>query len=304
MNMITAKVNCIVRLRINSDGEGVRSVIFMQDCPVDCVWCCNPETRKGNNYKTLTAEQLYSYIERDVPYFLNSEGGITFSGGEPAAQAEFLRKFKDEYCRDFSVNIESSLYVSKKKLDLLIPVIDEWYTDFKLFDGIKHEKYTGVSNELIKDNFRYLSQKIDKSKIVVTYPMIPGINTDEDNIADMIGFLKSIGVYRIELHPYRKTNEKKHEKLGLEHMNLPEPENSEFERVKKIFFDEGFVLPDRRAVIEKDKCNYLKNIRQMLIERDGIPLTIPECTFTGRCKGTCDECEHELDVIMDFYRKG
>ena len=69
-----------------------------------------------------------------------------------------------------------------------------------------------------------------------------------------------------------------------------------------IYDDEIIKEIDRQAVVEKDKCNYLKAIRQRLIERDGIPLTIPECTFTGRCKGTCPECEHELEVIHNFYK--
>ena len=80
---ILGKVNSIIRLRINSDGEGVRSVIFLQDCPLSCVWCCNPETRFGNRYKEVTVEQLYELIARDQVYFDSTNGGITFSGGEP-----------------------------------------------------------------------------------------------------------------------------------------------------------------------------------------------------------------------------
>ena len=86
--MESVRVNSITRLRIRCDGQGVRSVVFLQGCPLDCFWCCNPEIRAGDDCKTLTGEQLAAYLRRDVPYFLASGGGITFSGGEPFAQAE------------------------------------------------------------------------------------------------------------------------------------------------------------------------------------------------------------------------
>lgn len=66
---ILGKVNLIIRLRINSDGKGVRSVIFLQDYPLSCVWCHNPETRFGNRYKEVMAEQLYELVARDQIYF-------------------------------------------------------------------------------------------------------------------------------------------------------------------------------------------------------------------------------------------
>ena len=89
--MLTANIQTITRLRINVDGEGVRSVVFMHHCPLRCFWCCNPETRTGEGYRTLTVRELYGYLKRDVPYFEKSRGGVVFSGGEPLLQADFLK---------------------------------------------------------------------------------------------------------------------------------------------------------------------------------------------------------------------
>lgn len=300
--MNKASINCITRLRVNADGDGVRSVIFMQCCPLDCKWCCNPETRKGNSFKTLTTKELYSYIEKDVHYFTESGGGVTFSGGEALLYADFVKSFCESFAKGFDVNIETSLYADKTALDKLIPVINEWYVDFKVFDKDKHKEYTGVSNEIIKNNLKYLSEKVPKDKIIITFPMIPEHNLDDGNLNKTALFLKALGLYRMRLHPYRKTNEKKHEKLGLSHLELPEISKDSFEDIKAFFENNGIINDNRQAIVEKDKCNYLKAIRQRLIARDGIPLTIPECTFTGRCKGTCPECEYELEFIHNFYK--
>ena len=124
---ILGKVNSIIRLRINSDGEGVRSVIFLQDCPLSCVWCCNPETRFGSRYKEVTVEQLYELIARDQVYFDATNGGITFSGGEPLSQANFIVNFMTEYGHLFNCNIETSLFASYETIEKVVPYINEWY---------------------------------------------------------------------------------------------------------------------------------------------------------------------------------
>ena len=159
MHEHTSDIHHITRLRINSDGEGVRSVIFVHGCPLNCFWCCNPETRFADNFKTLTPEQLNDYIKKDKAYFQNSNGGVTFCGGEPLLYADFIEEYIKEYCTDFSVNIETSLYVEQTELIKLLPLVNEWYIDFKIFDEQKHIEYTGRSNELIKENLRFLTKK-------------------------------------------------------------------------------------------------------------------------------------------------
>lgn len=102
--------------------------------------------------------------------------------------------------------------------NLIAFIIERWLIDFKVFDVNKHIEYieyTGVSNELIKSNLRYLSDRIDKRKITVIFPVIPGLNTSDENLSQMMAFLSDCGIENIELHPYRKFQEKKHERIGL-----------------------------------------------------------------------------------------
>lgn len=298
--MSTADIHHITRLRINSDGDGVRSVIFVHGCPLNCFWCCNPETRFTNNFKTLTPKQLNEYIKKDKPYFQYSNGGVTFCGGEPLLYDEFIEEYIKEYCTDFSVNVETSLCGEQAKLVKLLPLVNEWYVDFKIFDEQKHKEYTGKTNELIKENLRFLSQKIDKSKIIITFPMITDYNTSEFDIMQMIDFLKGIGIYRIIMHPYRKEAEAKHRGLNLCSKIVYECSLELFNSIKLLLINNGFEVVSRQVLFEKEKCNFLKHIRRDICNNNGIKLDISDCSHKGRCTGTCPQCEYELSVINDY----
>ncbi len=297
---VTANINHITRLRINSDGIGVRSVIFVQGCPLNCFWCCNPETHFTSKYKTLTPDQLNEYIAKDKPYFMYSNGGVTFCGGEPLLYSDFIAKYISAFCSEFSVNIETSLYVEQEKLIGLLPLVDEWYVDFKVFDEKKHIEYTGESNGLIKDNLRFLSQKIDTRRIIVTFPMITDYNTFKSDVLEMIDFLKDIGIYKIIMHPYRKEAETKHKALNLHSRAVPECSAELRNNIESLFISNGFEVICRQVLFEKDKCSYLKHIRKELCENNNIELNIEDCSFKGNCTGTCPQCEHELNVINTY----
>lgn len=294
---MTADINHITRLRINSDGVGVRTVVFVQGCPLNCFWCCNPETRYTSEYKTLTPAQLHDYIARDIPYFIHSNGGVTFCGGEPLLYSDFIEEYIRDFCAEYSVNIETSLYVEPEKLIGLIPLVNEWYVDFKVFDEKRHVEYTGETNFMIKDNLRFLSQKTDKSRIIVTFPMITGYNTSKSDVVEMIDFLKDLGIFRIIIHPYRKDAEIKHRKLNLHSRDVPECNPELIEDLKSLLIRYGFEVVKRLPLFEKDKCSYLKQIRKTICESNNIELEINDCTFTGNCTGTCPQCENELSVI-------
>jgi len=298
--MIAADIHHITRLRVNSDGDGVRSVIFVHGCPLNCFWCCNPETRFTDNFKTLTPEQLNDYIKKDKLYFQNSNGGVTFCGGEPLLYTDFIEEYIKEYCTDFSVNIETSLYVEQTELIKLLPLVNEWYIDFKIFDEQKHIEYTGRSNELIKENLRFLTKKIDLKKIIITFPMITDYNTSAHDMDDMITFLKNLGIYRIALHPYRKEAEYKQNELGLIPTNVSEVNSKLHQSIIQKLVENGFEIVERTILVEKEKCNFLKHIRREICNRNGIKLVISDCSYVGRCTGTCPQCEYELSTINDY----
>ena len=297
--MHSANVNSITRLRINTDGTGVRSVIFMQDCPLRCFWCCNPETRTSS-YKTLSGEELYSYIEQDIPYFLTSGGGITFSGGEPLLQSEFLSRFIQTYCSDFRVDIETSLYAPAEKVRSLIPLIDTWNVDFKVFDVRKHRKYTGVSNRLILENLQLLRSSVPPEKLILTYPIIPGYNDSDKNIANMIQIMDTLHLSQIELHPYRKEAEQKQLSEHFHVKRVPILSNEKYDRIQAAFRQHNIHPVEKQTLIGKEKCAYLKQLRRQFCETHHLDVAIPDCPVTEPCIGTCPQCEHELQQIRDL----
>lgn len=295
--MLTAPFNSITRLRIHSDGVGVRSVIFMQQCPLSCFWCCNPETRTGKDYRVLTPEALYDYIKGDIPYFLASGGGITFSGGEPLLHGAFLREFISNHCHGFAVDVETSLFTDTENLKALIPLIDHWNVDFKVFDEQKHMEFTSVSNRQILDNLALLAQSIPPERILITYPVIPGYNDSDENIRDMIRFMKAHNLSRIEPHPYRKMAEVKQQKAGMTPTEVPLLSEEQYRHICRMFHESGMTLVSRKTLYGKDKCRYLKQLRKELCQTHQLEAEIIDCTFEGECIGTCPRCEYELQQI-------
>ena len=298
--MEKANISGITRLRINEDGPGVRSVVFMCGCPLHCVWCCNPEVCLSTSYKTLSADELYQYIARDVPYFEKSGGGITFSGGEPLLHTAFISEFIQKHGSGFSAALETSLYTDASNIMKLSPLVDRWYIDFKVSDSQKHRKYTGVSNELIKSNLRFLSDRIDKEKITITYPVIPSLNTSDEDLSEMMTFLSDCGIKTIELHPYRKIQEQKHAEIGLSPTVIGELSGDSYRAIKERLTENGFHIPEISGYHEKEKCKYLKSIRKQICSENKIHLQIRDCKVRERCSGVCRQCEHELDVINNW----
>lgn len=295
--METAGIHSITRLRINSDGEGVRSVIFMQGCPLDCFWCCNPETRFGSRFRRLTVQQLYTYIREDIPYYLFSQGGLTFSGGEPLLWSSFIKAFAEEYCREFTVDLETSLYAPWENIEPLIPLVHLWNVDFKVFDSLRHEEYTGKSNVLIVDNLRRLVSAAGPEHILITYPVVPGYNDSQENISRMVDLLRELGITRIELHPYRKFAEEKHRKLHRPFREIPEISSQCLKQLLTFFRENGIAPTQRGTIFSKEKCEYLKGLRREICANWDLNVDIAECDITEGCIGTCQKCEQELHEI-------
>ena len=297
--METAKVRCVVRLRINSDGNGVRSVVFLYGCPLSCIWCCNPETRLGEKYKNVTTEELYDLVKRDSIYFSETNGGVTFSGGEPLLYADFIKEFCEKYGQRFNVNIETSLFSDFDRIQVLVPFINDWYIDWKQADSELHEKYTGYGNEQILNNLKKLSMLVKPRQITITYPVIPGYTNQEDNVFAMIRFMRENGISQIELHPYRKRREEKYKKYGLSYVVIEPIRRDDLIAIEQQLSSAGIVIVRRAAAIERRKCDVLKDIRKKIALRNNLSVDFRDCTFRGRCAGTCPKCEEELTQINE-----
>lgn len=147
--------------------------------------------------REVSPEALWSEVKVDLPFFRNSGGGVTVSGGEPLLQKDFVRSFL-ALCRAGGVNtaIETNLSLEWERVEELLPLVDLWMCDLKLFDGQRHREWTGVDNVRIKDNMRRLAES--GGRMLVRTPVIPGVNDNEGEIGAISDFLSDLKVeYRL-----------------------------------------------------------------------------------------------------------
>jgi pyruvate formate lyase activating enzyme len=162
----------------------------------------------------MTVSEVMREIERDLIFWEESGGGVTFSGGEPLGQPRFLESLL-EACRGKRIHtvVETCGLANKDALLDLSEKVGLFLYDLKILDPLKHKKYTGVPNGSILANLEALAQR--KKPVVVRFPIIPEINDDSDNIRQMIALLSGLHLWRIHLLPYHQSGTEKYKRLGL-----------------------------------------------------------------------------------------
>ena len=149
-------------------------------------------------------------------FYDESGGGVTFSGGEPLIQIDFLDEML-KTCKknDLSTVIDTCGYVSTDSFKRIYKSTDLFLYDLKLFDDELHKKYTGVSNKLIKENLEFLSSV--NSNVIIRIPLIPEITDTEENLSTISNYLLGFNnIARIDLLPYNKLAEDKYRRLNKE----------------------------------------------------------------------------------------
>lgn len=222
-----------------NDGEGIRSTIFMSGCPLRCKWCCNPESwdmNPGKYAKKMTVSEVLEEVKRQMIFYRYSNGGITFSGGEPTYQAEFLRNLVyNFYDMGIHQTIETSGYFNWDDLEDIFEKLDFIFIDIKHMDGKIHKHYTGCNNETILNNIINIG-KLDK-ETVIRIPLIKNINDSEQNITKTARFIsKNIPSAKIEILPYHSLGNYKYDNLGLsKYKNLyTAPDEKDIKGIKDI----------------------------------------------------------------------
>ena len=248
------------------DGPGIRTTIFFKGCPLTCWWCHNPESQnpkaeymlkikeKGKTKaskaerelvgREISFNDLIKEIEKDRLFYEESGGGVTFSGGEPVMQFEFLNTVATK-CKELGIHtaLDTSGYCSFKTLNWLGKVIDLFLYDIKFINNEKHEAYTGVSNELILDNIKRLTRL--RYGIIVRIPIVPDITDTDDNITDICGFLSSLKVINtINLIPYMKMGKDKYRRLKREYKleNTTVPSQERLQKLCETVGGYGFTV--------------------------------------------------------------
>ena len=188
---------------LTTDGEGVTTLAAFWGCPLRCQYCLNPHSlREGTKCEELTPTQLYDKVKLDNLYFLATNGGVTFGGGEPLLQVPFMREFREICGRDWRLYIETSLNVPWSLVAATTDIIDGYIVDIKDTDPDIYRRYTTRENVQVLDNLRRLVEIVGTERVLVRVPLIPGVNT-EDDLARSKECLRAMGVTRFDDLTYK-----------------------------------------------------------------------------------------------------
>lgn len=163
-------------------------------------------------------ERLMEKIKEDQVFFRN-DGGVTFSGGEPLMQGEFLLEILKR-CQQEHIHtaIETTMFASLDFIKKILPYLDLIYIDLKVFDEKEHERLTGVSSKKIKEHIQYILENEHKNKVIIRTPLIPSMTATDDNITAISNFL--VNIYpevKYELLNYNPLASSKYELVDLEY---------------------------------------------------------------------------------------
>jgi len=247
-----------------NDGPGIRTTIFFKGCPLKCWWCHNPESREPEPEefpecifrwnpefdsslrnvvgRKVTVTEVMKEIEKDIPFYQQSKGGATFSGGEPMLQIDFLNSLlKKCKSKDLNTAIDTTGFTDYDNFERVYGMTDYFLYDLKLMNDDEHIRYSGVSNKNIHDNLRRLTDA--GNKVILRVPIIPTITDTAQNLGEMLNFITSLKtVLEIDLLPFHKTANSKYEKMRKENRlpNLVPLTAIEMNNIKNKFSKLGY----------------------------------------------------------------
>lgn len=267
MNMENKEVPFIgvSRHRLGTDGDGVTTLVAFYGCNLRCRYCLNPECFDTRSNRILYSPRtLLNELMKDDVYFRATGGGVTFGGGEPGLQTEFICDFKNICPPQWKIRLETSLQFDDQSTEQLAPIIDEWIVDVKTAEIESYQEYTGGDYQQVRKNLLNLIEEfhVPKEKFVIRIPIIPGF-TDRNQAEETERQFREEGFTRFDIFEYQTSRPKQSRPNG------------------------------------KAKCELLKALRKEIADANGIKYQSRECNHQGDCPGTCPLCEFELATLSD-----
>ena len=218
------------------DGPGIRVVVFMQGCPLRCLFCHNPDTWFKTSKLKMTSDELVNHVRKYRSY-IEENGGITLSGGEPLFQSKFvLEVFKK--CKLAGINTcldTAGTGYDKAILKDILKYTDLVMLDIKALTNSKYKKMTGKD----MDEFNYFVKVLNESnkKVWIRQVIVPGINDSEKYILDLKKYILKINnVEKIELLPYHTMGVEKYKELNIKYRleNVPDMDKEKCQKLNDM----------------------------------------------------------------------
>lgn len=203
MGISLSRIIGVARHRLSTDGDGVTTLVAFHGCPLRCRYCLNPQSLgDGCRFREYSPQSLYDEVRIDELYFLATNGGVTFGGGEPCLRPDFIREFRGLCGPAWQVNLKTSLNAPTANIEGLLPVVNTLIIDIKDMNSDIYRNYTGLSNDLVLDNLRLIAESGHQSDCIIRLPLIPNYNTDADREASRKA-LEALGFTRFDLFTYQ-----------------------------------------------------------------------------------------------------
>ena len=219
------------------DGPGIRTVIFFSGCRLRCLFCHNPEMFQTKE-KNMDVDTLVKKVLRNKPYFKRNQGGVTFSGGEPLLQIDFLievcKKLKSE---KIHIALDTA-GVGIGKYDEILSLVDLVILDIKHTDPLGYEKMTGQKQEEV-EKFIISLNKSGKD-VWLRQVIVPGLTDQEEYLKSLASYVKKIkNVKKIEFLPFHHLGFEKYEKLGIKNplKDTPEMDKESCDKLYQKFLE-------------------------------------------------------------------
>jgi pyruvate formate lyase activating enzyme len=209
------------------DGPGIRTTVFLKGCALRCSWCHNPEGLSpepqvlhspiGDRLVSTqyTSSELAALLNRQAGILSENGGGVTFSGGEPLFQSEFVAETIDQL-DGLHILLDTSGYGSAVNFTRLAEHVDMLYFDIKSLDAGTFKEYCGGDVEVVLHNLMQL-RSLDV-QVVIRIPLIPGVTDTIQNMSAIAQIIHEIpGLLRVDLLPYHRLAGAKYPLLGLEY---------------------------------------------------------------------------------------
>ena len=216
------------------DGPGIRYVVFMQGCKLRCLFCHNPETWELQKGLKITSDELLKRILKYKNYF-GSDGGVTFSGGEPLLQSEFLIDILKK-CQQNGIHtcLDTAGFGGTKNEEILK------YTDLVMMDikALEDEKYEFMTGQKIKESLEFLElcKKLKKT-LWIRQVIVPTINDNKEYIKKLKLFLSKYNIDKVEFLPYTTIGIPKYKKLKIKYrlQNIEAMDKKKCEELYKLY---------------------------------------------------------------------
>lgn len=251
------------------DGPGIRTTVFFKGCNLKCKWCHNPESQlaepqimfyrekcTGCGYcesisaynsnliclngakeicgKEYTADMVLNEILKDKAFYENSNGGVTFSGGESMLQIDFLCELLQK-CKNYGIHtaVDTAGNVPWSHFERILEYTDLFLYDIKILNSEKHKQFTGVENQIILNNLKKLFES--GARLYIRIPVICGVNDSVEEMQKIRSFIMPYKPVKIELLPYHKLGEYKYAALNMERIEFESPDKNVIKQLNSVF---------------------------------------------------------------------